>query len=150
MSLEQKDIPNYLNSTRLIVLSTIGPQGGPAIRSLGAFATDGLTVYFSTSKSSDKVQQIGKNPKVSILFQHESQELPSFSNVEIRGRAELLDKEERSRAISLIAARNPRFKERAEKGELADAALLRVTPEAVKVVDLSKGRGASTVTNIQL
>jgi MFS family permease len=147
MALEQQQIPRYLNDSRFIVLSTVGPEGAPAARTLASFAADGLTVYFSTGKASDKVGQIGANPNVSVLFQHEQQELPTFANVEVRGVAEVLaEGEERAKAIRLISLRNPRFRERAERGELGGNALVRVVPRKVKVVDLSNGIGPAAVS----
>jgi nitroimidazol reductase NimA-like FMN-containing flavoprotein (pyridoxamine 5'-phosphate oxidase superfamily) len=151
MALDRQQIPQYLDATRFIVLSTVDAGNAPATRTLASFAADGLTVYFSTGKSSDKVAQLGANPNVSILFQHEKQELPAFANVEIRGVAEVLGEgEERTRAIQLIARRNPRFKERAEKGELTGSALVRVTPKKVKVVDFSRGYGPAAVASIEV
>jgi MFS family permease len=148
MALERSDIPQYLHDTPFIILSTVDERSGPATRTLASFAADGLTVYFSTSRASDKVRHLGANPHVSVLFQHDRQELPSFRNVEIRGKAEpLSDDGERGRAIALIGARNPRFRQRAEKGELGDAALFRVTPQAVKVIDFSRGVGPAAVTH---
>ena len=102
-------------------------------------------------RASDKVHQIGANPNVSILFQHEDQELPAFANVEIRGVAEVLaEGEERAKAIRLISRRNPRFKERAERGQLSGSALVRVTPRKVKVVDFSRGIGPAAVSTIEV
>ncbi len=151
MALERQQVPQYLNDTRFIILSTVGPANTPATRALGSFAADGLTVYFSTGKTSDKVGQIAANPNVSILFQHEQQEVKDFANVEIRGVAEVLaTEEERAKAIRLISIRNPRFKERAEKGELGGNAFLRVTPKQVKVVDFSKGHGPAAVSSIEV
>lgn len=151
MALEHKQVPQYLNDTRFVILSTIGPGSTPAIRTLGSFAADGLTVYLSTGKGSDKIGQISANPNVSILFQHEQQEVQTFANVEIRGVAEVLaSDEEQAKAIRLISIRNPRFKERAEKGQLGGNAFLRVTPKQVKVVDFSKGHGPAAVSNIEV
>lgn len=151
MALDRQQIPQYLDATRFIVLSTVDAGNAPATRTLASFAADGLTVYFSTGKSSDKVAQLGANPNVSILFQHERQELPAFSNVEIRGVAEVLGEgEEKAKAIQLIARRNPRFKERAEKGELSGSALVRVTPKKVKVVDFSRGYGPAAVAAVEI
>ena len=36
------------------------------------------------------MQHIERNPNVSLLFQHEKQELPTFVNVAIRGKAQRL------------------------------------------------------------
>lgn len=140
----KKNIEKYINSTQYIVLGTV-KNNIPILRTMGAFANDGFIVYFSTNKNTEKVSHIGKNPYVSLLFQQEGQEIRSFKNVSITGRAtQLLEKNEREKAITLIGNRNPRFKERAEKGEVKDTALFRVEPIEVKFLDFSKGIGADS------
>lgn len=151
MALDRPQIPSYLDQTPFIVLSTVDGGNAPATRTLASFAADGFTVYFSTGQASDKIGQIGRNPNVSILFQHERQELAIFANVEIRGVAEVLGEgEEKAKAIQLIARRNPRFRERAEKGQLSGSALVRVRPTKVKVVDFSRGFGPAAVASIEV
>ena len=146
MSIDKSLISQYLNGTKFIVLATVNDDQTPVLRSLGSFVADGLTTYFSTNKNSAKVNHIKSNPKVSILFQHENQELPSFVNVSISGKAnELTESEELAKAIQLIGTRNPKFRERAEKGELSDNVFFRVEPQEVKVLDFGKGAGSEAV-----
>ncbi|HSM94196.1 MAG TPA: pyridoxamine 5'-phosphate oxidase family protein [Anaeromyxobacteraceae bacterium] len=149
MALEKEQIPQYVNAAPLLILSTVDAANAPATRVLASFASDdGYVVYFSTGRSSEKVGQIAGNPSVSALFQHDGQPIGAFRNVEIRGVAvPLADGAEREKAIRLISARNPRFKERAEKGQLGENALYRVTPKAVKVIDFTKGVGPAAVTS---
>lgn len=150
MSLEQSDVPRYLNDTRFVVLATTGLDSAPATRTLASFAADGLVVYFSTGRSTEKVRQIQANPSVAVLFQHEQQDLKTFVNVTIRGTAAPLvqGEEEHGKAIRLIGARNPRFKDRAEKGQLGESLLFRVEPKELKVVDFSRGHGPAAVRSI--
>ncbi len=145
MSELKKEIENYINSTKYTVLGTV-KDDIPVTRTIGAFANDGLTVYFSTNKNTEKVKHIGKNPHVSLLFQQEGQELKSFKNVSIIGRAiQVLEKNEQEKAIALIGSRNPRFKERVANGEVKDSTFFRVEPIEVKFIDFSKGIGADSV-----
>ncbi|AKG34159.1 hypothetical protein VK70_05860 [Paenibacillus durus ATCC 35681] len=147
MSKEVKDrIVKYLNDTRFVVLATVNSDQSPVLRSLGSFAADGYTIYFSTQKNSKKVEQIQENPKIVLFFQHENQELSSFVNVSVHGTAEpITEPAEIGRAIQQLSSRNPRFKERAEKGELQDTVIYKVDARELKVLDFSKGIGAGAV-----
>lgn len=146
MSVSKETIAQYLQETRYIELATVNEAQAPSIRTLGGFAPDGLEVYFSTGAATDKVKHIKANPQVAVLFQHENQTVPAFVNVAISGKAnELTAENERKQAIAILSARSPKFKERAEKGELSGTVLFKITPEEIKVVDLSKGPGAVEV-----
>ncbi|MNB72769.1 pyridoxamine 5'-phosphate oxidase [compost metagenome] len=139
-------IVDYLNGTRFVVLATVNQDGAPEVRTLGGFAVDGYKVYFSTDEGTEKVKQIRSNPAVTLLFQHENQELAGFVNVSVRGEARQVDDaEELAHAIAALGNRNPRFKERADKGELANTAIIGVTASEIKVLDFAKGRGAEAV-----
>ena len=145
MSISENTLPEYLNQTKYIILATVN-DNTPVLRSLGSFAVEGTAVYFSTHKSTDKVKQIESNPTVSVFFQHENQELSSFVNVSITGEADKIAAEEDlAKAVNLIGARNPGFKERFEKGEISDNIFFRVDPREVKILDFSKGIGPGAV-----
>jgi nitroimidazol reductase NimA-like FMN-containing flavoprotein (pyridoxamine 5'-phosphate oxidase superfamily) len=145
MSEIKNNVKDYINNTKYVVLGTV-KNNIPVTRTLGSFANDGFIVYFSTNKNTEKVKHIGKNPHVSLLFQHEGQELGSFKNVSITGRAtQLLEKNEQDKAITVLGDRNPRFKERTAKGDIKDTALFRVEPVEVKFLDFSKGIGPDSV-----
>lgn len=45
----------------------------------------------------------------------------------------------------MLGDRNPRFKQRAEQGELGDTVVFRVDPQEVKVLDFGQGAGAQAV-----
>ncbi|MCE5286243.1 MAG: pyridoxamine 5'-phosphate oxidase family protein [Pelosinus sp.] len=144
-------IQKYLQETRYVVLATVDEKEAPAVRTLGSFVTDGLNVYFSTGNTTAKVEQIRANPTVAVLFQHEDQEIKSFVNVTISGSAKELNQDtERNKAIALLSAKSPRFKERAEKGQLEGTALFKIEPHEIKVVDLGKGLGDKAVEVIKL
>ncbi|MBP2660467.1 MAG: pyridoxamine 5-phosphate oxidase-related FMN-binding protein [Firmicutes bacterium] len=150
MAVSKETIQKYLQETPYIALATVNEKQAPALRTLGSFAPDEFKVYFSTGETTAKVGQIRSNQQVAILFQHENQKIPSFVNITISGTAHELDKDaERSKAIALLSARSPRFKERADKKELNGTAFFRIDPEEIKVVDLSKGPGANGIEIIK-
>lgn len=145
-----KEVENYIKSTKYVVLGTVN-ENIPVQRTLGAFANDGLTVYFSTNINTEKVKHIGKNPHVSLFFQQEGQDITSFKNVSIIGQAiHLSGKKELEEAISIIGSRNPRYKERVAKGEVKDAALFKVEPIEIKFLDFSRGIGPDSIQVVNL
>jgi general stress protein 26 len=149
MSFDVNTVPHYIESARFLVLAT-SDESGPVQRTLGGFGNDGTTVYFSTHQESRKVKQIERDPNVSILIQHEQQDLPAFVNVAIRGIARRLhDSTEVDKAIDRISARSQNFRGRAARGELGETALFRVDPIEVRVIDLSRGTGATATTVIR-
>lgn len=58
--------------------------------------------------------------------------------------------EEYEQAVELLKNRNPRFRERAEKGELEGTAILKFTPTRLKLLDFAKGAGAAAVEEVLL
>lgn len=142
-------VKKYLNETHYITLATVNEKLEPVQRTLGAFAVEGTTTYFSTSAGTAKVAQIAANPSVSILFQHEAQKLPQFVNVAINGKAQrVTDEAEVQKTIALISARVPKFRERAELGNLKDSLFFRIDPSEATIIDFSKGFGPAAVEKI--
>ena len=145
MSVDIYKVSEYLNQSKFIILATI-KHDAPVVRTLASFASEGLTTYISTGKSTAKVEQIHANPKVTVFFQHENQDLASYVNVSIIGTAnQITAEEEVDKAIKLIADRSPNFKARAEKGELVNNIFFRVDAQEVKVLDFAKGVGPKAV-----
>ena len=152
MSSELKNtIVDYIGKSRVSVLATVRPDGAPVVRAIGGFAPDGLDIYFSTAKESGKAGQIGPRAWVSFYFQHDGQDIASFKYVALLGKAEALTAEpDLSKAIGILSARSPRFKARAEKGELQGTAIYRVSPTEIKYLDFSKGQGPAAVQVLKL
>jgi general stress protein 26 len=145
------EVIDYISKTRFAILATVKSDKLPELRTIGSFAPDGFDVYFSTGKDTAKVKQIELNNLISFFFQHEGQELSTFKNVALIGKAERLEKGgEFDKAIELLGNRNPRFKERVEKGGLEKTAIFKVTPKEVKYLDFSKGTGEDAVRKIIL
>lgn len=144
-------LSRYFNETPNIILGTVSDDNIPRLRTLGSFAVDDLTVYFSTKKNTEKVKHILLNPSVSILFQHENQNVNSFVNVSIIGKARILKRKvDLEKAIKLLGERKPRFLERVEKGEMNDSIFIRVDPEEIRILDFGRGRGSEAVQVIRL
>ncbi|APM39220.1 pyridoxamine 5'-phosphate oxidase family protein [Clostridium kluyveri] len=151
MSIDKNFIKKYLNSTKYIILATVNGENAPALRVLGAFGVDGYTTYFSTIGGSAKVEQIKHNANVSVFFQHENQELASFVNITIKGKAvKITDEAELKKAIEIIGNKNSNFKERIKKNGLGDNIIIRVDPSELKILDFKKSPGENRVEVIPL
>ncbi|MDR3270398.1 MAG: pyridoxamine 5'-phosphate oxidase family protein [Peptococcaceae bacterium] len=143
---DQKEISAYLNEAKHVILATVDAQNKPVLRTMGSFAADGLTVYCSTHRGTDKLTHIQKNPAVIAYFQHEGQNPAAFKNVSVAGKAVALETEaDIQYAVRVLSDHLPRFKERADKGEIAHTVFLRIEAQEVKIVDFSKGKGPQAV-----
>jgi len=143
--LTPETVESVTSNVRFISLATIS-EDGPVVRSLGSWAIRGTTLYFSTSQTSAKAAQLARDPRISVQLFAEGQELAGLRNFVLNGTAKRLEGAEQTVAIDAIGARNPRFKERAEKGQLLDAAIYEVKAKRVKILDFSKGLGAAALS----
>ncbi|MCL6457148.1 MAG: pyridoxamine 5'-phosphate oxidase family protein, partial [Gorillibacterium sp.] len=132
---ELKEAADYIGGTKTVVLGTVTAEGFPALRTLGGFANDGLNVYLSTSKDSGKVEQIQANANATLLFQQEGQELSAFRSVTLTGTIKKVCSkcgEEYNHAVNLLSSRSPRFKAKAENGDLDQTVILKFVPDRLK------------------
>lgn len=144
MPLEQRksEISDYVNATRFATLAYVREDGSPVQRSFGSFALAEYDVIFSTRKVAAKVRDIVTNNKVSFLFEHESQELANWRNALFVGEAHKIEEpRELDWAVGILSERNPRFKERIEKGELPNIQLFKLKTRDIEYIDYGKGAG---------
>ena len=142
----------YISKTKWATLATVREDGAPVLRAMGSFAPAGVNVYFSSRKGQAKGRHLKANSWVNFFFQHENQELASFKNVAIVGKAEDLpeDGAEYKKGVELLSARNPRFKERVERGELKDTAIYLIRTQEIKYLDYSNGIGNQAIQEVIL
>jgi pyridoxamine 5'-phosphate oxidase len=143
-------LKDYTEKTKYILLSTVDEDNYPKIRPLASYAVLGTDAYFTTGKTTAKVTQIEKNPKVAILFQNENQDLKSFLNITLYGKAQKInDKNEINKIIPLISEKSPNFKSRVEKNDIGNNIFFKVKAEEVKIIDFTKGTGPLSVEVIK-
>lgn len=132
MALTREQIEGYLKGTKKILLSTVTEDHKPDIRILGAIATDGVTLFFSTASNARKVAQIASNPNVAVYFETPDQKFPGYINATVYGKARrLVDGNEIRKAISLIQENLPRFEWTEEKS------IYVVEPDQIKIYNSS-------------
>jgi nitroimidazol reductase NimA-like FMN-containing flavoprotein (pyridoxamine 5'-phosphate oxidase superfamily) len=147
----QQTAVEYIRQTKWATLATVREDGAPVLRTMGSFAPDGVNVYFSTPKKAGKVRHIAGHPLVNFFFQHENQELDTFKNVAIIGPAEEVTAgTDYQRGIELLSNRNPRFKARADRGELADTAIYLIRTREIKYLDYANRAGGTAIQEIKL
>lgn len=138
----QSEVTTYVDQTRFGVLAYLRNDGSPLLRSIGSFVPDGAGLYFTTRKDAAKVQSITDRKRISFLFEHDNQELSKWRSVLLIGDAEKVDAgAEYENAVSLLSNRNPRFKERVDKGELPTVQIFKLKTEEVEFLDYGKGFG---------
>lgn len=134
-------VADYIRTTRLAVLTTVREDGAPVSRVMGSFAPQGVDVYFSTRKDAAKTRHIARNNLVNFYFQHDNQEMASFSCVTIIGRAEVAEGPVFDHGLALLSARSPRFKARVENGELANIGIYLIRAKEIKYLDCARPFG---------
>jgi general stress protein 26 len=132
MALTTEQIEQYLKSTKKILLSTVTKENTPDIRILGAIATDGVKVYFSTASNARKVKQIEGNPNVAVYFEAPGQQFLNYINATVYGKAEKVTCEKCiEKVVGLIKENLPHF-------ELTeDKSIYVVNPEQIKIYNSS-------------
>jgi general stress protein 26 len=81
-----------MGSTHYCALATIDSTGQPQIRTMNPFpANDELITWFATSRTSRKVEEIKKNPKVCVYW---ADHVSAKGYVSITGTAEVIDNKE--------------------------------------------------------
>jgi len=138
----QNEIAKYVDQTRFAVLAYVRNDRTPLLRSMGSFVPSGVDLYFSTRKEAAKVQAIAEHKRISFLFEHDNQDLAKWQSVLLIGDAKPIDGgAELDKAVTLLSERNPRFKERVDKGELPSTQIFKLKTEEVEFLDYGKGFG---------
>jgi len=143
---DYSEILEYISASKFGLLTYVRSDRTPISRAMGSFAPEGINLYFSTARDSAKVPELQESGRVSFYFEHDGQAPERWKSVLLIGDAELLEGgESYSAAVTGLAAKSPRFRDRVEKGDLAGAAVYRVNTREVQFLDRSKG-SAATVT----
>ena len=145
MSASEEKIKEYLKANQRIVLATVDKEGSPDVRILGGYGVSGYTIYFSTSKSSNKNTQIDSNNNIAVLFQHDNQFISKYFNVTIYGDAQLLGNKEFEKGREVILNKNPNIKILEETHNI-----YKIIPKKLKVLDFGESDTQDRTTVIQL
>ena len=131
------NILSILDENRILSIGTVRSDGWPQVTMVGFVHVD-LALYFAIARSSQKLANIAREPRVSIAIGHDTPDRIRGLSMSARV-AEVLDFDEIKRLNALIHARYPEQTVFAPRE--ASAALMRATPELISVIDMSKGPG---------
>lgn len=134
MSNINKEIGEYIESSKAAILATVDSNNSPNLRAIGGFGINDAAIYFATAKDTNKVEHIKGNNNISIIFQHENQVIPNFINVEVKGVAEELEsKEQFEEGFKFIAKRRPQLKVTEKTHNI-----YKIIPSEIKILDFTK------------
>jgi PPOX class probable F420-dependent enzyme len=119
-------------------LASVDPHAGPHIVPV-CFVYDGVAIYSAidhkpkrtSGYGMKRIQNIVQNPQVAFLVDHYEEDWPQLYYVLMRGTATILeDGAERQRALRLLEAKYPQYRER----HLADSAglVIKILPTSVR------------------
>ncbi|MCI1996400.1 MAG: pyridoxamine 5'-phosphate oxidase family protein [Clostridium luticellarii] len=130
----------YVEQSKTGLLITVGEDGAPYARVMGAFSNQGANLYFETGRKSNKVKHIKKNPIVTFYFQNENQSYNTFKSVSVTGEtSEVLQGDDDFKsAVNGISVRYPVLKENVDKGDIGDSVIYRIKAKFVKLADYTR------------
>ena len=144
IQMSEGEISQFLRSHKTIVLNSIGPRGYPHPMPMWFTVADDGAIWMTTFRASQKVQNIRRDPRVSLLVES-GEQYSELAGVVIYGRAEIIDDIDvvvrillsASQASSREAAELPEVREAMRK-TAAKRVCLRVEPERVVSWDHKK------------
>ncbi len=123
-----------------MTIATIRNDGFPQATTV-SYVSDGLTIYFGCEPSSQKAKNIARNNKVSLTVNLDYRDWNQIQGVSMGALAEpITDPNEIQRIGELMLAKFPQVAEFFSP-EDDEAALFRVTPKVISVLDYTKGFG---------
>ena len=135
--MSEEEVSQFLRSHKTIVLNSIDPRGYPHPMPMWFTVADDGAIWMTTFRASQKVQNIRRDPRVSLLVES-GEQYSELAGVVIYGRAEIIDDIDvvvrillsASQASSREAAELPEVREAMRK-TAAKRVCLRVEPERV-------------------
>ncbi len=112
--------------------------------------TEDFIFYFASMKGDPKIYQMTLNPSVSLLLNHNEDGLESTCEIEVQGRAEILDATvERKKALLMLSQKSPVVKNMLETGAGSALEVIRMVPEMIKYRvfgEILRGVGPTVLT----
>jgi general stress protein 26 len=128
---------DIMSSAGTCALITLDHEGRPRARAMDPFLPENdFTVWFGTNTNSRKVDQIKKDPRVTLYYLGSN----SSGYVMIHGIAQIIDNQEE---------KDKRWKDEWEAfypNKLRDYLLIKVSPEWMEVISYSHGLVGDTIT----
>ena len=133
-------ILGQLEIHRNMSLATVRPDGYPQA-TMVAYANDGLELYFACERTSQKVRNLRRSPKVSLTISKDWADWRKITGLSMGGSARILEgPADIGRAYALLARKFKEMKGLSAR-DLAATAFVRVRPKVVSMLDYRRGFG---------
>ena len=138
---------DILNDNRLMAISTLRRDGWPQT-TMVSYANEDILIYFIVSKASQKLANIERDDRVSLVIGRDFHDPSTIKAVSIAARAsEVRDPKQRQRAITLLLERHPGLR-KLERPDPGHSAVMRANPEIITILDYSKGFGHADLLTV--
>lgn len=137
-----------LDANRIMSLATIRPDGWPQVTIVG-YVHDGLTLYFASARSSQKLSNMARDSRISIAIGRHGPGESDIRGLSMAATAtEVIDVREVARLNVLIAQRYPEQAVFAPRG--ASVAVMKAVPELISVIDPAGGLDQPALLRVAL
>lgn len=132
-------IADYLAQHTTLTLATVGPDGLPQAAPLFYASDAQMNLIFLSSPESRHSRNLAHNPAAAAAIYDEVWEWRAIRGVQLEGRVERLEGEERQAALALYRAKYPFIAELARQVE--ESVLYRLRPHWLRYIDNSVAFG---------
>jgi general stress protein 26 len=137
---EKSTVIELMEGAADMTIATVRPDGSPQATTV-SYVNDGLTIYFGTSTSSQKTNNLELNDKVSLTINSFYRFWKDIRGLSIAGTAKKVEDADEFRKVSkLLYEKFPQVNEFA-KSESQEIAFFRVEPTDITYLDYRKGLG---------
>lgn len=149
MNQSQRDfILNIIDHGKDLTLATIRPDGYPQATTV-SYANDGMTIYVGIGKESQKANNIRHCNKVSLTINSAYVDWNHIKGLSIGAIAELMnDPEQIKHAGACMIKRFPQIADWTQSAQVANVALVKITPQVISVLDYEKGFGHTELVTL--
>jgi PPOX class probable F420-dependent enzyme len=139
---------DLLSTHGVMSLATVRPDGWPQATAV-VYANDGLTLYFACDRESQKARNIARSPRVSLTVNRDYDDWNEIRGLSMGARAEVLSRPaDLRRAWRALGAKFPAMADMTED-ERAQAAVVRVRPTVISVIDYRRGFGHTDLVTLE-
>lgn len=134
-------IQGIIDNGRDLTLATIRSDGYPQATTV-SYANDGMTIYVTIGKESQKAHNIRYCEKVSLTINAEYTDWNHIKGLSMGATARILEKpDEIERASACMFKRFPQMAEWSQENDTSDLVMLEIMPKVISVLDYEKGFG---------
>ena len=140
-------ILQLMKGHRIMSIATVRAGGWPQATTV-TYANDGLTLYFCCDKTSQKVRNIRRDPRVSLTIDHDSKNWSRIRGLSLGGRAKVLgDNREIAHGLQLLSRKFPQLAATDPQKD-PTLAVVRVVPKVISVLDYTRGFGHTDLVHV--